>query len=405
MTNEINVIMSVTTSNAPVGAYPIQVTASVVYPSDMQCQTGTAKIVVVVTGQHFLPFLKVKSVQGNALMKSCTTGEISHINVGQNIPVNYVINTAPNTIASFEYPSQGGIVQLGSATTIATLNMQQAPDPTNTCQIPVVQPSTSRIWDALDLPLNLHGMIDLVVGSFHAFGPTIPPLLILPDCLTRAGGGPDACMNEFQNALIIQHQATEFTVDFDPTTRTASVTVLEGIVNVADLFTGYNASLTTDQQLVVAPASTNEQSQGTQILTGLLGSTMFTLSTIDPNSINKWWIPSATTTLPYITLSQTTIAQNSFVLVTGNGFTPNGNVSICISTANEAYSSQARCVVCYVPYCGSDFNSLVADSNGSFSYNMYVRDNIPVGPQQVWARDMALGLNTAYVTVTVAAPT
>jgi len=95
---------------------------------------------------------------------------------------------------------------------------------------------------------------------------------------------------------------------------------------------------------------------------------------------------------PYIVLNSTMIRQNSYVGVTGYGFTPNGLTNICISTQN----------VYQVGLCTD--SPPTADSNGDFDFSLYVGYNVPVGPQQVWAKDMASGANTAAVTVTVIPP-
>jgi hypothetical protein len=86
------------------------------------------------------------------------------------------------------------------------------------------------------------------------------------------------------------------------------------------------------------------------------------------------------------------IRQNSYVGVAGYGFTPNGLTNICVSTQN----------VYQVGLCTGA--PPTADSSGDFDFSLYVGYNIPVGSQQVWAKDMASGVNTAAVNVTVIPP-
>jgi hypothetical protein len=95
---------------------------------------------------------------------------------------------------------------------------------------------------------------------------------------------------------------------------------------------------------------------------------------------------------PSISLDRTTISQNTDVTVTGHDFTPGGTAHICITTGN----------VYGTGLCTG--NPPTADSTGNFIYSFHVSENVPLGPQQVWAKDVARGINTSGVAVIVVAP-
>lgn len=75
--------------------------------------------------------------------------------------------------------------------------------------------------------------------------------------------------------LLIQHMTTEFTVEVAPD-GTTTVTTLDGSVLVTDLTTRKSVVVGANDQLTVPKTSEQELQQS--------------LTTIDPNSIDKWWI-------------------------------------------------------------------------------------------------------------------
>ncbi len=97
-----------------------------------------------------------------------------------------------------------------------------------------------------------------------------------------------------------------------------------------------------------------------------------------------------TATEPVVSTDKTSYAQGESIQYTGQGFTPNGATSACLTT-NDAIIS-ALCV--------AESN---ADVSGYVSGTMLVGSNIPIGQQAFYVEDVASGLNSNKLEVTILA--
>ncbi len=97
--------------------------------------------------------------------------------------------------------------------------------------------------------------------------------------------------------------------------------------------------------------------------------------------------PRTSSTQPFVSTDKTTYTQGESINFTGQGFTPNGPISACLTTDNIDAS-----------VCLAEPN---ADVNGYASGTMLVGPKIPIGQQAFYVKDVVSGLDSNRVEVTI----
>jgi len=106
----------------------------------------------------------------------------------------------------------------------------------------------------------------------------------------------------------------------------------------------------------------------------------------DTNTINVA-VEGGPVVRPTIDVTPKTVKQGEYITFTGSGFTPNGQVKMCL------YQYVSPTIA-------------TADISGNFTGQMLVGTNIPTGQQPAWANDVTTDTNSnvVYITVEEAAP-